>query len=930
MVFSRVWGATADQYLEDDRRSRLGGVLAKLSSLDRETYEVLLFFQDSVILSDDYRAAEKKFLKENMDRDFLTGMVVPEQTSRTEPAKFQACFQVVSAAGRQAAFEGLMRKLAVRDSLVRDLSAGKMAKMEAEIWKLFAAVAEKPGVPLQSIARESRQRLSQARGTEERDGEDGYTVLACTPEVHASVKYDSRTGKTLVKIVTRLEDFSLREMLDCALNFSKERGQWDDKWSEKNQEYLVQRKGEKEEWTSALLGGTSKVMKVGKACVRGERFMACHMDTLPGWVVWLAGLPDVLHTRQLFKPVYEGDFDHRAPPAGETGDGDKQRAITGLCFAMGSWNIKKDQPADDGYFFVKRAGCVQQDFYSGGKQGIIAVDIVELDNSFSWVPHWILVRCAESFGLPHINQILNMYKQYRAMVRARGCQALLLLSVAGGTPSGAVRVSPFQSEENYDDGGFATFKNAAREHLADSLQAQVRRDGKQRVEISREFAHAEKVDDAAWRKIRSSRNMLRPAGNTSGNSDSLNRGGLSFDGNSKLLKAWSFDDAADTATSFSSEKEKKNAETKNDLSSDASGETAGEDAMYMREFRVQSAAKSEEDETRNLFGRGSSRSNSDSNIMRGDGVGVAASRGMGGGGTVISKSSGSSILFLLGCSGAALSIIYQDEIWEYLGLDQYDNVFDEFNHHSREFFMRVGDFLVPPPAEPWLLDFETLKYPPHLPTLVVDLDKVVCKLEYDRKTGWQVRKRPGADRFFNELQHYYEIVVFSDDVFPVAGDVMQKWGIPVGGVLHREFCQRYYKHFRKDISKLGRNLERVIHIDHDRIAVEKHPENAIVVPEYNPAPRDRAQDDDNTMSSDHDAGDDDTALLDLIDFLKAAMHQNDVREFLKRYGGDGDVGKRYLLEKQEREQLVAKRRSAFNFGGGGMARKRTDPTGRRF
>mmetsp|Transcript_9181 Transcript_9181/g.22514 ORF Transcript_9181/g.22514 Transcript_9181/m.22514 type:complete len:247 (+) Transcript_9181:76-816(+) len=232
------------------------------------------------------------------------------------------------------------------------------------------------------------------------------------------------------------------------------------------------------------------------------------------------------------------------------------------------------------------------------------------------------------------------------MVRARGCQALLLLSVAGGTPSGAVRVSPFQSEENYDDGGFATFKNAAREHLADSLQAQVRRDGKQRVEISREFAHAEKVDDAAWRKIRSSRNLHAflqgpfDSGDSTlgGNSDSLNRGGLSFDGNSKLLKAWSFDDAADTATSFSSEKEKKNAETKNDLSSDASGETAGEDAMsrYMREFRVQSAAKSEEDETRNLFGRGSSRSNSDSNIMRGDGVGVAASRGMGGGGTVIS------------------------------------------------------------------------------------------------------------------------------------------------------------------------------------------------------------------------------------------------------------------------------------------------------
>ncbi|CAD7960758.1 unnamed protein product [Amoebophrya sp. A25] len=277
---------------------------------------------------------------------------------------------------------------------------------------------------------------------------------------------------------------------------------------------------------------------------------------------------------------------------------------------------------------------------------------------------------------------------------------------------------------------------------------------------------------------------------------------------------------------------------------------------------------------------------------------------------------GGSIFFLLSCGAAGLAIIYQDELMQQLEdrFGHFDNsIFDEFNHHSREFFMGIADILVPPPAEPWLLDFETLKYPANLPTLVIDLDKVVCKLEFDRKSGWQVRKRPGADRFFSELQHYYEIVVFSDDVFPVASDVMQAWGVPVGGVLHREFCQRWYKHFRKDIGKLGRNLERVIHIEHDPIAVEKHPANAIVLPAF-------------------DGDENDTALLDLIDFLKAAMHQNDVRDFLKRYGGDGDVGKRYMLEKQEREQLVAKRRSTFNFAGGGNRRTtvRTDPMGRRF
>jgi len=50
--------------------------------------------------------------------------------------------------------------------------------------------------------------------------------------------------------------------------------------------------------------------------------------------------------------------------------------------------------------------------------------------------------------------------------------------------------------------------------------------------------------------------------------------------------------------------------------------------------------------------------------------------------------------------------------------------------------------------------------------------------------------------------------VFSDDVFPVAFDIIQKWEAPVAGVLHRDFCKRRRNHYVKDISKLGRLPEK--------------------------------------------------------------------------------------------------------------------------
>eukprot|EP00920_Eleutheroschizon_duboscqi_P003661 GHVT01008509.1.p1 GENE.GHVT01008509.1~~GHVT01008509.1.p1 ORF type:complete len:413 (+),score=36.24 GHVT01008509.1:435-1673(+) len=139
---------------------------------------------------------------------------------------------------------------------------------------------------------------------------------------------------------------------------------------------------------------------------------------------------------------------------------------------------------------------------------------------------------------------------------------------------------------------------------------------------------------------------------------------------------------------------------------------------------------------------------------------------------------------------------------------------EDLNVRTSDWISDALDAYFPQPLEPLLPDAHELQYPEFFPTLVVDLDKTIAHMEHDRRTGWRVVKRPGADRFFKELWNYYEIVVWSDDNFPVAQDVTTKWGVPVVGCLHRDQCKKRRGHFVKDLSRLGRPLDKTIIVDH--------------------------------------------------------------------------------------------------------------------
>lgn len=217
---------------------------------------------------------------------------------------------------------------------------------------------------------------------------------------------------------------------------------------------------------------------------------------------------------------------------------------------------------------------------------------------------------------------------------------------------------------------------------------------------------------------------------------------------------------------------------------------------------------------------------------------------------------------------------------------------EDFNDTSREFFEGIGDMFVAKRQEPWLLELAAMKYPDYIPTLVLDLDKVILHLEHDSRQGWHVIKRPFADQFFKEICHYYEVVIFSDDVFPVALDIVTKWNLPVTGVLHRDFCKKKRSHYVKDLSKLGRKMDRVLLLDHDPEAFKLQPENGLLIRPFEGDPND-------------------SELMDLLDFLKAASTCNtSLPAFVSKFGGgDCDIGRRYLLHKQDQDSKVESRRS---------------------
>jgi Dullard-like phosphatase family protein len=120
--------------------------------------------------------------------------------------------------------------------------------------------------------------------------------------------------------------------------------------------------------------------------------------------------------------------------------------------------------------------------------------------------------------------------------------------------------------------------------------------------------------------------------------------------------------------------------------------------------------------------------------------------------------------------------------------------------------------------------------PPYLPkyahkeyTLVLDLDETLGHYSNDKFTV-----RPGVQEFLRRMQEIYELVLFTGSTREYADWAMSSVD-PNGIVLLRLYRQHTTDMQFKDLSKLGRDLEKVIIVDNFSKSYEKHPKNGIEI-----------------------------------------------------------------------------------------------------
>ena len=174
-------------------------------------------------------------------------------------------------------------------------------------------------------------------------------------------------------------------------------------------------------------------------------------------------------------------------------------------------------------------------------------------------------------------------------------------------------------------------------------------------------------------------------------------------------------------------------------------------------------------------------------------------------------------------------------------------------------------------------------YVPH--TLVLDLDDTLILSDWRRERGWRVFKRPGAADFLKHMAQFYEVVVFSEQLSTYVDPIVERLDPQhfLAGRLYREATQYKNGEYLRDLSKLNRDVGKVIYVTaRPQTAMQR--ENVVVINPY------RIQSDPPSSSGEGDANAPserrvDTELLDLMPFLESIVRLDvkDVREVLESY-----------------------------------------------
>eukprot|EP00835_Amoeboradix_gromovi_P003136 NODE_197_length_15379_cov_0.485602.p4 type:complete len:414 gc:universal NODE_197_length_15379_cov_0.485602:6349-5108(-) len=118
-------------------------------------------------------------------------------------------------------------------------------------------------------------------------------------------------------------------------------------------------------------------------------------------------------------------------------------------------------------------------------------------------------------------------------------------------------------------------------------------------------------------------------------------------------------------------------------------------------------------------------------------------------------------------------------------------------------------------------------------TLVISLDDLLVKSEWDRNHGWQTVKRPGVDYLLYYLSQYYEVVIWTANGSHDIKHVLDKLD-PYQFArfkLERDATRYSDGHYLKDISFLNRDINKIMVLDTDVQRVYPQ-ENALQLPKW--------------------------------------------------------------------------------------------------
>lgn len=150
---------------------------------------------------------------------------------------------------------------------------------------------------------------------------------------------------------------------------------------------------------------------------------------------------------------------------------------------------------------------------------------------------------------------------------------------------------------------------------------------------------------------------------------------------------------------------------------------------------------------------------------------------------------------------------------------------------------------------------DPLQYPYLQPkyTLVIEMKNILLHPEWTYTTGYRFKKRPALDYFLDVVGYpNFEVVIYTSDGSSSAPQILDQID-PHQKIMYRLYrdCTLYENgHNRKDLSRLNRDLSKVIYIDYDPESFKLHPENVLRVPKW-----------EGDMS--------DTSLIDLAELLKS-------------------------------------------------------------